>query len=540
MNNEAEVKFDFKPTDTDDDLFRKIASAFNLPEKSLNSYTKDLLLTLIGALFQIIRILVQETAKKDNRLEELNYEAKKSSKTSSMNPSSDGYAGVGSHKVDPDTLTEEESEKLNRKDHNRSSRKPSGKKPGHQPGAKSTGFHFSDSATFEETQVIMPAHCIGCSRYHECMAKGKKNPKRNVEDVVVNVVVRSFQTVTCECPEDGETYIGDYPAEAKGTNNKGTLIRAWIATFICVGMVSYERACEIVKGLSRMNISMDVAVNAVHQLAEKVKPAVEKIVEALQKEEVVYCDETGANVNGKLHWIHSVSSELFTFLSLQEKRGKEGMDKAGFLLLYFGIIVHDCWQAYFMFDNVQHALCNAHVGRELQGLAKFFRNCREWATKMSDLLIEMDTVRNQAKAEGKTALPDEVIKDFEDRYDEILEEGFKLHPLPEKTEKKRGRQKKGKARSLLERMRDHKSEFLLFLHNFNVEFSSNTAERSFRMVAVKRGVIGCFRTKKGAEEFVLIWSYLSSAHKHGISYFDAIYQAFCGNAVKVLFPDENA
>ena len=86
-------------------------------------------------------------------------------------------------------------------------------------------------------------------------------------------------------------------------------------------------------------------------------------------------------------------------------------------------------------------------------------------------------------------------------------------------------------------MREHKYEFLLFLHNFNVEFSSNTAERSFRMAAVKRGVIGCFRTKQGAEDFVLIWSYLFSAHKHGIAYFDAMYQAFLGNAVSVLFPE---
>ena len=165
MTNEAEVKLDFKPTDTDDDLFRKVASAFHLPDQPLRSYPAELLLTLIGILFQIIRGLVQDTAKKENRLEKLNYEAKKSSKTSSMKPSSDGYAGVGSHKVDPDTLTEEESEKLNRRDHNRSSRKPSGKKPGHQPGVKSTGFHFSDNAAFEETKVIMPAHCIGCSRY---------------------------------------------------------------------------------------------------------------------------------------------------------------------------------------------------------------------------------------------------------------------------------------------------------------------------------------------------------------------------------------
>lgn len=539
MTETAEAKLNFKPSDTDDEIFRKIVSAFQLPEQSLKNYKKDLLLTLIGILFQIIRGLVKDTAEKIDRIETLNYQAKKSSKTSSLRPSSDGYVGVGSHKIDPDTLSEEESEKLKRKDHNRSSRKPSGKKPGHQPGEKSKGFHFSEKAIFDDTALIMPVHCIGCQKYQECMENGKKNPKRNVEDVTVEVVVRSFKTVTVECPKDGETYSGNYPVEAAGTNNLGTAVRAWIATLVCAGMVSYGRACEIVKGISGINVSKDVAVKAIHQLADLVKPAVEKIVEALLKESVVYCDETGVNINGKLHWIHTVATELYTFLSLQKKRGKEGMDAAGFLLLYTGIIVHDCWQAYFQFDDLQHGLCNSHVGRELQGLAKFFRNCKEWATKMSDLLVEMDKTRNEAKAAGKTELPEEVIKDFEDRYDAILAEGFELHPYQEPTEKKRGRKKKGKARSLLERMRDHKSEFLLFLHNFDVDFSSNEAERSFRLVGVKRNIVGCFRTEKGAEEFVIIWSYLSSAHKHGISYYEAIYQAFNGNAVELLFPERD-
>ena len=535
---EAEVKLDLSASDTDEDLFRKITSAFHLPVQTLKTYKKDLLITLISILFQIIRGLIKDTADKEDRIEQLTFQAKKSSKTSSVPPSADGYAGVGANKIDPDELTEEQSEELQRKDHNRSRRTSSGRKPGHQPGEKSKGFQFSDKAVFRETEVIMPAHCIGCPSYSECLKNSKRNPKRNVEDVNVEVIVRSFQTVTVECPKDGETYSGDFPSEAKGTNNIGNTIRAWVAVLLCVGMVSYNRACEIVKGISGINVSKDVAVKAVHQLAEKVKPAVEKIMETLQKETVVYCDETGVNVNGKLHWIHTVATELYTFLSLQEKRGKEGMDAAGFLMLYSGIIVHDCWQAYFKYDNLEHGLCNAHVGRELEGLAKFFRNCKEWATKMSDLLLEMDKVRNDAKSDGKTELPEEVVKDFEDRYDAILEEGFNLHPRTVSERKKRGRKKKGKARCLLERMQEHKSEFLLFLHNFDVEFSSNIAERSFRMVSVKRGVTGCFRTEEGAREFVTIWSYLSSAHKHRVSYYDAIYQAFSGNAMDVLFSEK--
>lgn len=537
MSETAETKLAFTPSDTDDEMFSKIVSAFHLPDEPLKQYSIDRLLVLIGILFQIIRGLIKDKASADDRIEVLTFQAKKSSKTSSMRPSSDGYIGVGSHKVDPDALTEEDSEKLARKDHHRSRRRPSGKNPGQQPGEKSSGFQFSEKAVFEETKVIMPAHCLGCSRYQECLENSQKNAKRNVENAEVIVTVSSFRTATVICPKDGETYSGEYPEEARGTNNIGYSVRAFIATLVCAGMVSYERAREIVKGIFGINVSGYVAVESVRQLADKVKPAVEKITEALLKEDVVCCDETGVNINGKLCWIHTVATELYTFLSLQSKRGKEGMDAAGFLELYTGIVVHDCWASYWKFTNVEHGLCNGHVGRELQGLAKFFRNCKEWAEKMSDLLVEMDRVRNEAKAKGKTYLPKDVITEFEERYDEILAEGFALHPMPEQKEKKRGRKKRGKARSLLERMRDHKSEFLLFLHDFNVPFTSNEAEKSFRMVAIKRSVTGCFRTKQGAEDFVMIWSYLSSARKQDISYYEAVYQAFLGNAESLLFPE---
>jgi len=41
----------------------------------------------------------------------------------------------------------------------------------------------------------------------------------------------------------------------------------------------------------------------------------------VHKTKVIHCDETGANVKGKLHWIHTVSSTLMTYYMLHAKRG---------------------------------------------------------------------------------------------------------------------------------------------------------------------------------------------------------------------------
>ena len=46
MKETAETTLTFTPSDTDDEMFRKIVSAFHLPDKPLKQYGNDLLLEL--------------------------------------------------------------------------------------------------------------------------------------------------------------------------------------------------------------------------------------------------------------------------------------------------------------------------------------------------------------------------------------------------------------------------------------------------------------------------------------------------------------
>ena len=52
--------------------------------------------------------------------------------------------------------------------------------------------------------------------------------------------------------------------------------------------------------------------------------------------------------------------------------------------------------------------------------------------------------------------------------------------------------------------------------------SNNGCERDIRMAKLKRKVSGCLRTLTGAEHFCAIRSYLSTAAKHGVHFFDAL------------------
>ena len=108
-------------------------------------------------------------------------------------------------------------------------------------------------------------------------------------------------------------------------------------------------------------------------------------------------------------------------------------------------------------------------------------------------------------------------------------------PPPQANIKQRqGRIRKGKTRALIERLIKFKKAICLFLRKFDVPYN-NQAERDIRNVKTKIKVSGCFRSKEGAQKFILqSCAFISTAKKHGIKAFEALNAAFNGNAEAIL------
>ena len=210
-----------------------------------------------------------------------------------------------------------------------------------------------------------------------------------------------------------------------------------------------------------------------------------------------------------------------TYYALSKKRGKEAMDEIGFLPEYKGIVEHDFWQSYFIATEAEHAMCCAHILRELTGI---FENHPEqvWAREMYNQLLAMHQAADFYNQHPEITSRQHYMECLKGHYDEILERGVRQNPIPEKEKGKRGKPKKGTIRALIDRLIEHKGDVCRFADNPLVPFTNNQAERDLRMVKMKNKVIGTFRSEQGAKDFLILKSFTSTAVKNGFTAFDAL------------------
>ena len=444
----------------------------------------------------------------NQRIKELTEQLSMNSRNSSKPPSTDEF-----NKPAPKSL-----------------RKPSGKKTGGQPGHP--GSHLNITVEPDEIVIHVPHICNGCSNHDACVSRACVGETRKVVDAVVDVKVTAYQSLVLDCPLRGTTYKGEFPEDITATIQYGENLQALVVAMNTVGAVSLNRTQEILSGIFGIPLSTGTIVNMVNRCADGLTGIVEVIRQSVAGSDLAHFDETGTNVDGEKHWVHSASTLWFTHLTISAKRGQEGMDASGVLPWFTGKAVHDCWAPYWKYPLSLHSLCCAHLLRELVAAQERHPD-QKWAMELEKFLLAMKKAKDDAIRAGLDKFSEKKMAKFGREYDKIIRLGYTENPLPaedDKSAKKRGRKKKGKTLALLERLDKYKGSVCLFAYDFTVPFTNNLAEQDIRMVKTKTKVSGCFRSLLGAENYLKIMSYVGTVKKHGKSAYEAIKQAISGNS----------
>jgi transposase len=396
------------------------------------------------------------------------------------------------------------------------------RRPGKQPGAP--GAHLAQVAQPDQVVEHVPDRCGGCGAdLADAPIVGVQ--ARQVFDLPplrLGVAEHRAERRRCAC---GTTTAGSFPAHVRAAACYGPGVRALVC-YLCVHQhLPVDRAAQLLADVLGAPVATGTLAAVVGEGAAGLAGFVEVVRERLAAAPVAHFDETGARVAGRLHWVHSASTSLLSLFTVHAKRGKQAMDAAGVLADFCGVAVHDGWAPYWRYEHVAHALCGAHLLRELEGVAG--EPGQGWAAGMAELLVDVKLVADQARAAGGARVDDDARARLRGRYQRLLGDGQAANPPPRTA--RRGRLRRSPAANLLARLDRHCNEVLRSLDDCRVPFDNNQAERDLRMVKLQQKISGCWRTLDGAAAFLTLRSYVSTARKHKMNPLAALRQLFEGH-----------
>jgi len=447
------------------------------------------------SLKKIVAALMQEVADLKKEVETLRLEnaelksrLNSNSQNSSRPPSSDGY----------------------KKKQTPAFPKTSQGKQGGLKGHK--GDTLSQSLKPDHIVKVIPEEC-NCGHLFnvdECSLLSKRQvfelPKPTLK-------ITEYQVHKAICPVCGQIHQGKAPEGITAPVQYGNKAKAFAVLLNTNYKMPFKKVQLLFKDLFGYPINESTVYSAGKKCYDLLERTEEVIKSKVAEANVIHADESGLRVFGKLNWLHVATTLNYTYLFVHEKRGKLALnDNKSVLNKVKGWLVHDCWSSYFKFTGLKHAICGAHILRELQGLIDSGES--DWAVTFHSFLMKLYEKSFNKRINEKDAIQAEYLK--------ICNIGENSEPLPYNSPGKKGPPKRTKGRNLVERLIKEKDAILAFAFNEEVPFTNNLAERDIRPVKVKMKVSNCFRSMEGAEIYARIESFVSTARKNNQNIFDQL------------------
>jgi hypothetical protein len=371
------------------------------------------------------------------------------------------------------------SQKLNNKKIT-NNREKTDKKPGGQPGHK--GHHRKRHIPTEYIQIPAPDKYTSGDNYKPT---GRTISKQVVNiGIVVNVV--EYNTPEFRNVNTGQRVHAKFPDGVVNEVNYGGSVKSFAYLLNNRCGVSIDKARELLSDMTdgKLQISKGMINGLSKELSTKTEAEQKKAFADLLLSPVMNTDFTTARVNGKNVQVAICATPDTTLYFARKHKGHKGISSTP-VEEYHGILVHDHDRTFYSYGD-NHQECLIHLLRYLKDSMENEPNLK-WNQDMRKLLQEMIHYR-KCHSEGNTNLDPDKVKEFENRYIEILNLAKKEYEYePPSYYYKDGY-------NLYKRMDEYRNNHLLFLHDLRIPTNNNLCERKARVFKRKQRQVMAFRS----------------------------------------------
>ncbi len=381
----------------------------------------------------------------------------------------------------------------------RSRRRSRGRRAGGQPGHAGTTRHPVAADRVDVAVDHWPARCGGCGAV---LPRTDAAPvaRRPVHDLPVPppLAVTEHRAHAVCCPGCRTRTRAAFPTDVAGPVRFGPRLEAQAAYLRYAQHLPVARLRE----LHGVALSTGTVETLCRRAAARLAPEAAHQRRQALAVPVACMDETGLRVAGETLWLHVICDETVTSYRV----GARG----DIWQAYAGTAVHDRLASYWsqLPEETRHAVCNAHLLRNLEEIIELEKAPAGWAARMQQRLLEArDAADHWYKTTGGP-VPEPVRQATAAAWDALLApvlDHYESLPPPA-----RGRRRGHNLARALWTLRD---ACLLFLADSAVPFTNNGAEQALRMAKLQMKISGGFRTRAGAERFARMRGLVETVRK---------------------------
>ena len=390
------------------------------------------------------------------------------------------------------------------------SRKPSGKKPGGQPGHAA---HVAErlQPTAEPVHLPIPEEFIGNP---DIYPTGRTITKQLV-DVQFTVKVQDYIADEFRSRSTGTRLHAPFPTGITNSVNYGSSVKALaflLNNYYNVSMGKTKQCiADMTRGVVSLSTGMICNLSAEFSVATEMERA--KIFSLLTHADVLYSDATVSNVNGSRKAVIFCTDKEHALYQHLDHKGHDGLSQTP-VKNFEGTIVHDHDRSYYTY-GAAHQECLAHVLRYLVGAAENEPGLK-WHKQMHSLIRKMIHV---AKRFPK-GIPKEKVRELTLKYEAILdlaqEEYAHNPPAKEYLD----------GFNLQRRLREYQEDHLFFLSHPWVDYTNNISERELRKFKRKQKQAVVLRSDCGGQHICDALSIIETARMQCKNVYDIVESAF--------------